>query len=111
MRPTRPTGLVPIDTHALNVSTHHGLGLQGIPLPSAPSTPSQAGPVLPSRTVPQAIWARAEGRRMKSTSVSEFLTSPPAGSAGYLRSGIPLLTASKVSTAGTSGSGALMHPG
>lgn len=63
MRPTRPTGLVPIDTHALNASTHHGLGLQGIPLPSAPSTPSQAGPALLSTTVPQANWARAEGRK------------------------------------------------
>lgn len=73
MRPTRPTGLVPIDTHALNASTHHGLGLQGIPLPSAPSTLSQAGPVLPSRTVLQANWARAEGsQRRARASASSF---------------------------------------
>lgn len=63
MRPTRPTGLVPIDTHALNASTHHGLRLQGIPLPSAPSTPSQAGPALPSKTGSQQELARAEGRK------------------------------------------------
>jgi len=70
MRPTRPTGLVPIDTHALNASTHHGLGLQGIPLPSALSTPSQAGPALPSRTVPQANWARAEGRERRARALA-----------------------------------------
>lgn len=76
MRPTRPTGLVPIDTHALNASTHYGLGLQGIPLPSAPSTPSQAGPALPSRTVPQANWARAEGRE-KIEHERQRVPSPP----------------------------------
>ena len=73
MRPTRPTGLVPIDTHALNASTHHGLGLQGISLPSAPSTPSQAAPALPSRTVRQANWARAEGRKRRARASASSL--------------------------------------
>lgn len=74
MRPTRPTGLVPIDTHALNASTHHGLRLQGIPLPSAPSTPSQAGPALPSRTVPQQERARAEDRKKTARALASSLS-------------------------------------
>lgn len=98
-------------THALNASTHHGSGLQGIPLPSAPSTPSQAGPVLPSKTVPQVDLARAEGRerRARASASSSFPRLPLEVPATYTQAS-PLLTASKVSTAGTPRIGCVEAP-
>lgn len=86
MRPTRPTGLVPIDTHALNASTHYGWRHSRHPpaLRFLYSLPGWPGVAVKNRLTGE--LGKGGGQGKKSTSVSEFLSSPPlAGSAGYLR--------------------------
>ena len=90
MRPTRPTGLVPapLIDDALNVPTTP-LRVPGAskaspcpPLP--PSLPGWPGVAVKNRSAGE--LGKGGGQGKKSTSVSEFLSSPPpAGSAGYLR--------------------------
>ena len=85
MRPTRPTGLVPIATHALNASTHHGLGASRHPpaLRSLYSLPGWPGVAVKNSSTGQ--LGKGGGQEKKSTSVSEFLPSPPpTGSGSYL---------------------------
>ena len=76
MRPTRPTGLVPIATHALNASTHHGLGASRHPpaLRSLYSLPGWPGVAVENSFIGQ--LGKGGGQGKKSTSVSEFLTLP-----------------------------------
>ena len=90
MRPTRPTGLVPIDT-CLECLHPPRVGASRHP-PALRSLYSLPGwPGIAVENISTGGLGKGGGQGKKSTSVSEFLSSPPpTESAGYLRLGIPL---------------------